>query len=230
MKQMLTRSSEDYLKAIYSLAADGDDAVQTNPIAEALGLSAPSVSGMLRRLAEAGLLDHEPYRGVRLSPAGRAAALRVVRRHRILECYLTSRLGYDWDSVHAEAERLEHAVSDELIERMALVLGDPPYDPHGAPIPTRDGDIERPDLVPLADLPVGADAEFRMVDDKDSERLRYLSSLGLDVGTAFRVVDRQPSAGTVTIQVADRPAIVLGAEFAGALACSMGGAARRVEP
>lgn len=216
----LTRSTEDYLKAILSLSGVAGDPVQTSAIAEALAVAPASVSGMLRRLAGDGLLEHERYRGVRLSAAGRTAALRIVRRHRILESYLTSRLGYDWHAVHEEAERLEHAASDELIERMALVLGDPAYDPHGAPIPTRSGELEQPTLTTLADLPVGASAELRMVDDKDAERLRYLSSVALEVGTVFAVVERQPFDGPTTIRVADRPPVSLGAPFARALWCA----------
>ena len=216
----LSRSTEDYLKAIYGLAGSDERPVQTTAIADVLGVAPPSVSGMLRRLADGGLLAHMPYRGVRLTDGGRQAALRVMRRHRILECYLTSRLGYDWDSVHAEAERLEHAVSDELIDRMALVLGDPAYDPHGAPIPTRTGEIERPRLTPLSEVAVGAEGELRMVDDKDPERLRYLSSLGLEVGTRFRVLDRQPFEGPITIQVAGHSAVALGLGLARALGCA----------
>lgn len=216
----LSRSTEDYLKAVYGLAGEQAQVVQTAAIADALGVAPASVSGMLRRLSEGGLLAHVPYHGVLLTAAGRRVALRVMRRHRILECYLTSRLGYDWDSVHEEAERLEHAVSDELIERMALVLGDPVYDPHGAPIPTRDGDIEAPRLTPLADVPVGALTELRMVDDKDPERLRYLTSLGLKVGTQFEVVDHQPFEGPVTIRLPDQSSVALGLALARTLGCS----------
>jgi len=216
----LSPSTEDYLKAIYVLARGPETPTQTTAIAASLGIAPASVSGMLRRLSDVGLLEHVPYHGVRLTEDGRRAALRVMRRHRILECYLTSRLGYDWDSVHAEAERLEHAVSDELIERMALVLGDPAYDPHGAPIPTRSGDIERPALTPLSEIPVGSATELRMVDDKDPERLRYLASLGLVVGTRFEVVDRQPFEGPVTVQVSGHAAVSLGFGLARALGCA----------
>jgi len=216
----LSPSTEDYLKAIYGLARGPETPTQTTAIADALGVAPASVSGMLRRLSETGLLVHVPYHGVSLTDEGRQAALRVVRRHRILECYLTSRLGYDWDSVHAEAERMEHAVSDELIERMALVLGDPAYDPHGAPIPTRSGDIERPALIPLSEIPVGASTELRMVDDKDPERLRYLASLGLVVGTRFEVLDRQPFEGPVTVQAPGHAAVSLGFGLARALGCA----------
>ncbi len=199
-KHGYSRSTEDYLKTIYSLEADGGTA-QTSAIAEALEVAPPSVSGMVKRLSESGLLEHVPYRGVQLTKAGRRAALRMVRRHRILETYLTSKLGYDWDSVHEEAERLEHAVSDELIERMAMALGNPAYDPHGAPIPTVDGDIEEPDLIPLSELELDAVAEFRMVSDKDSERLRYLASLGLRPGVRFVTVGKQPFRGPLTIRL-----------------------------
>jgi DtxR family Mn-dependent transcriptional regulator len=217
-----TKSTEDYLKAIYWLQSVGGSA-QTSAIAEALDIAPPSVSGMVKRLSESGLLEHVPYRGVQLTRAGRRAALRMVRRHRILETYLTSKLGYDWDSVHEEAERLEHAVSDELVERMALALGNPQYDPHGAPIPTADGDIEEPDLVPLSDVPVGCAAELRMVSDKDSELLRYVASLGLRPGVGFEVTARQPFRGPVTIRLVDpeRTEKVIGHELALALHCTV---------
>ena len=130
----LTRSVEDYLKVIYSLSPEGRTA-STSDIAHRLELSAPSVSGMIKRLSEQGLLEHIPYKGVQLTAEGRRAALRMIRRHRILEAYLVARLGYTWDAVHEEADRLEHAVSEGLIERMAEALGNPDADPHGEPDP-----------------------------------------------------------------------------------------------
>jgi DtxR family Mn-dependent transcriptional regulator len=223
-----SRSTEDYLKAIYALQASRGGPAQTKAIAHALEVAPPSVSGMVKRLSEAGLLEHVPYRGVRLTGTGRRAALRMMRRHRILETYLTARLDYDWDSVHAEAERLEHAASDGLIERMAMALGNPRYDPHGAPIPTRNGEIEKPDLTPLADLPVGSTAELRMVSDKDSERLRYIASLRLRPGTVFEITARQPFSGPVTIRLVgevrkgERREQVIGHELARALLCAVG--------
>ena len=214
----LTRSTEDYLKAIYSLATEGE-VVQTSAIATALEVAPASVSGMLRRLAESGLIEHEPYRGVELTAAGKRAALRVVRRHRVLESFLTSQLGYDWDTVHQEAERLEHAASDELIDRMAAALGHPAYDPHGAPIPTRSGQIERTVHVPLTELSVGTSAELRMVSDKNPERLRFIASLGLHVGTIFEVLERQPFSGPVTIRIHGGDPQVIGNELANSLNC-----------
>ena len=140
-REMLTRSGEDYLKAIYRLSPEGRPA-STSEIAHLLDLSAPSVSGMVKRLSELGLLEHIPYKGVQLTDAGRRVALRMVRRHRLIEAYLVEFLAYGWDTVHAEAERLEHAVSDTLVERMAAALGHPSVDPHGDPIPETDGSIQ----------------------------------------------------------------------------------------
>jgi DtxR family Mn-dependent transcriptional regulator len=217
----LSRSTEDYLKAIYHLEESGGSA-QTSAIAELLAIAPPSVSGMIKRLSEVGLLEHVPYRGVQLTPKGRRAALKMVRRHRILEAYLMEKLGYDWDSVHQEAERLEHAVSDELVERMAMALGNPKYDPHGAPIPTVSGEVEQLDHVPLVDIPVGETVELRMVSDEDPERLRFIASLGLRPGVTFRILARQPFQGPVTIRlsggVRDQ---VVGYELARGLYCAI---------
>jgi DtxR family Mn-dependent transcriptional regulator len=218
----LTRSTEDYLKAIYQLEAE-TGAAQTSAIAELLAIAPPSVTGMIKRLSESGLLEHTPYKGVQLTAAGRRAALRIVRRHRILETYLTTKLGYDWDSVHQEAERLEHAVSDELIERMAMALGYPQYDPHGAPIPTPTGEVERLAHVPLSDIPVGTVAELRMVSDKDPERLRYVASLGLRPGVTFEVTAKQPFRGPVSVRIGGHVPRdqVVGHELAQSLYCAV---------
>ncbi len=220
----LSRSIEDYLKTIYEIEAR-EGAAQTNAIAEALAIAPPSVSGMVKRLSESGLLEHVPYRGVQLTQVGRRTAMRVLRRHRILEKYLTAKLGYDWDSVHDEAERLEHAASDELVERMAMALGNPEFDPHGAPIPTRDGMVTAPDLIPLSEVEIGEIAELRRVSDKDSELLRYLRSLGLRLGVVFEVVGRQPFRGPVTIQFTAPPHAeeVVGFELAQSLGCIIRG-------
>ncbi|MSR06173.1 MAG: metal-dependent transcriptional regulator [Gemmatimonadetes bacterium] len=219
----LSRSIEDYLKTIYQIESAGTPA-QTSTIADALNLAPPSVSGMLKRLAENGLIEHEPYRGVTLTPRGRRAALKVVRRHRILESYLMSKLGYDWDTVHDEAERMEHTASDQLVERMAMALGNPRYDPHGAPIPSPGGEVESPDLVSLDNVPLGEIAELRMVSDTEPERLRFLASLGLKPGARFEVLSRQPFRGPLTIRligVIPRDQVV-GHELAETLWCSLG--------
>ncbi len=213
----LTPSVEDYLKAIYHLSSQGGFAA-TSDIAALLDVAPPSVSGMVKRLSETGLIEHVPYRGVQLSPQGRRAALRMIRRHRILELYLTQQLGYDWDTVHEEAERLEHAVSDRLIERMAGALGDPHYDPHGAPIPTEAGEIEEAELQSLAEAPVGAEVVLRQVDDADPARLRYLAEQGLLPGTRLAIRDRQPFNGPTTVSFGDTTRVV-GRELALTLWC-----------
>jgi len=187
----LSRSVEDYLKAIYGLSGGGD-AASTSAIAEALDIQPASVTGMIKRMAESGLLEHVPYKGVRLTDPGTIEALRVLRRHRILETYLCERLGYSWDDVHDEAERLEHAASDEVIERMAKALGFPSHDPHGAPIPTRGGDIESTDLVTLADAAPGDRLLIRAVRDEDSANLRSMAEGGLVPGARLTV--RGPGA------------------------------------
>jgi len=198
--QPLSGPVEDYLKAIYDLERGAQPAT-TNEIAERLAISPASVSGMVRRLADQGLITHEPYRGVRLTEDGRRAALRTLRRHRILECYLTEVLGYPWDRVHDEAEQLEHAASEELIERMASALGDPSHDPHGAPIPSREGEVDETTLRTLADAAVGEQMRVRQVMDKDAERLRYLAELGIRPGALVRILERAPFDGPITLGV-----------------------------
>lgn len=197
----LTRSVEDYLKAIYRLSAGAQPAA-TSDIANLLDLSPPSVSGMIKRLSEQGLLEHVPYKGVVLTPDGRRLALRTVRRHRLIESYLVAFLGYSWDKVHDEAERLEHAISDELAERMAAALGNPGVDPHGDPIPTADGDIAEVAGMPLSEVPAGMAVEIRRVNEHEAERLRYLAALGLVPGALITVVDRQPFDGPIVLRTA----------------------------
>ena len=195
-----SRAVEDYLKAIFKLQGENLP-VSTTALASELDRSAASVTNMVKGLAEQGLLDHEPYRGVRLTPQGESTALRIIRRHRVIETYLIERLGYTWDGVHDEAERLEHAASDGLIDRMARALGDPDEDPHGAPIPSSDGVIASRDLVSLTELPTGVDAVVREVSDEDSGRLRELASAGFLLGTNVVVTDRSPG-GEVVVELA----------------------------
>ena len=218
----LTRSVEDYLKAIYRLSR-GAQPASTSEIAEHLGLSAPSVSGMVRRLSEQGLLEHVPYRGVVLTEPGRRVALRMVRRHRVLEAYLVGFLGYSWDSVHEEAERLEHAVSDALIERMAGALGHPRFDPHGDPIPSTDGSIDELAYTSLAELPTGATAEIRRVDTSQPERLRFLEQAGLKPGVRVTLRDRQPFRGPLTLRIGTTDQVI-GQELAEQILCVSGDA------
>jgi DtxR family Mn-dependent transcriptional regulator len=174
---------------------------------------------MVKRLAEQRLLEYLPYKGVQLTEEGRRVALRMVRRHRLIETYLVEFLGYSWDTVHEEAERLEHAVTDTLVERMAAALGHPAVDPHGDPIPAADGSVDEHELTPLSDIPTQNTVEVRRVFQGDPERLRYLAALGLRPGVVATVVERQPFDGPITVQVnAERH--VLGHELAQIIRCS----------
>ena len=214
----LTRSVEDYLKAIYHLSLGGAPA-GTTEIAHLLDLAPASVTGMVKRLSEQGLLEHVPYKGVELTASGRRAALRMVRRHRILESYLVAFLGYTWDAVHEEAERLEHAVSDGLIERMATALGNPSVDPHGDPIPEPDGTMVELVYTPLSEVPVGERVEVRRVETGQADRLRFFADHGLIPGAAVVVLDRQPFGGPMRVSASGREQL-LGAELAGVLLCA----------
>ncbi len=197
---MLTRATEDYLKAIYQLSQGGEP-VGTSAIADRLGVAAGSVTGMLKRLGEQGLVEHVPYYGARLTDRGRAQAVALIRRHRVLEMFLVEVLGYGWDQVHEEAERLEHAASDRLIDRMHRVLGQPEFDPHGHPIPAPGVDFKDDRLPSLADVETGHAAILRRVPDEDPEALRYLARLNLVPGVEVEVLERAPFGGPVRIRV-----------------------------
>lgn len=163
---------------------------------------------MVKRLAEQRLVSHEPYYGVRLTGAGEMVALRIIRRHRVLELFLQEVLGYPWDSVHDEAERLEHAASDELIERLATLLGDPARDPHGAAIPSAQGEIDREEHPVLSDLPVGQAMRVLEVTTGDADHLRYLGSLDLYPGAEVRVTEHAPFSGPVSVTVNGTPRVL----------------------
>ena len=196
-----SRAVEDYLKAVYKLQQAGDP-VSTTALAEELDRSAASVTNMVKSLAAQGLLRHTPYRGVLLTAAGEAAALRIIRRHRVIELYLIERLGFSWEDVHAEAERLEHAASEALIDRMAQALGEPSIDPHGSPIPTRDGELAQTEWIPLAELK-GGRGVVREVSDRSPRTLRELAALGLFPGTRIRCLGER-AGGAARLEVDDR--------------------------
>lgn len=202
----LSRSEEDYLKAIYGLSESGDPA-STSAIATVLDIQPASVTGMVKRMAESGFLEHIPYKGVRLTDRGTREALRVLRRHRILETYLCERLGFSWDDVHAEAERLEHAASDRLVERMAAALEFPSYDPHGAPIPTKGGQIEPTDPATLADARLGDRVRIRAVRDEDSETLRSIAEEGLLPGVRVEIRSRPSREGSIDVSLGSEGAL-----------------------
>ncbi len=207
---------QDYAKAIYALEARSPGGVATTAVAERLGVTAGSVSAMFRKLADRGLVELEPYHGVRLTPAGRALALEVVRHHRLLERFLADELDVPWDRVHDEAEVLEHVLSEYLEERIAAKLGDPTHDPHGDPIPTAELEIEEHETASLADLPDGARGCFTRVSDSDPAMLRYLGERGIAPGDRLEVVERQPFGGPVFARFGD-----VVHPFGGALARAM---------
>ncbi|MBV9005806.1 MAG: metal-dependent transcriptional regulator [Solirubrobacterales bacterium] len=194
---------EDYAKAIYALELREGDAVSTNALAERLGVTAASASGMVKRLGELGLVEHQPYRGVALTEEGRRVALEVMRHHRLLELYLFQSLGVPWDRVHKEAEVLEHVLSEELEELIAAKLGDPTHDPHGDPIPTRELTIEEGSSRSLQALEAGARGTFTRVSDTDPEMLRFLAKRGIAPGDSFEVIDKQPFEGPLFVRFGD---------------------------
>ncbi len=194
---------EDYAKAIYSLQRRSDQPVTTTALAERLGVSPASASGMVRRLGEIGLTEHQPYKDVELTDAGRAVALEVIRHHRLLELLLAD-MGVPWDRVHDEAEVLEHHISEELEALIAERLGDPTHDPHGDPIPAADLTLDEGTTVTLDQLEPGQRGRFVRVSDSDPEMLRYLSGLGLAPGEQLELIGREPFEGPLNVAFAGR--------------------------
>ncbi len=215
LRELRTEAVDDFLKMVYTLQREVDP-VPTSLLARSLNITAPSVTDMIKRLAGAEdekkdkdrkqpprLLDYEPYRGVRLTPEGETIALEVIRHHRLIELYLSRALGYSWDEVHEEADRLEHYISERLEARIAAALGHPEMDPHGDPIPALDGSIADRELMLLADLPSGALAAVSRIADQTPEVLRYLSELGLKPGASIAVVQHSPLNDTLTIRIGE---------------------------
>jgi DtxR family Mn-dependent transcriptional regulator len=211
----LTAAVQDYAKAIYTLETR-DGSASTNELAALLEVRPGSVSGMLRKLSALGLVEHERYRGVRLTERGRRVALEVIRHHRLLELFLVESLGMTWDEVHAEAEVLEHALSEELEELIAAKLGDPTVDPHGDPIPSRELKVAATDEPALAELEPGQRATFVRVSDTDPEMLRFLAERGILPGRDLELIERQPFDGPLFVRVGD-DVHVLGATLARAM-------------
>lgn len=197
----LTPTHQDYLKAIYMLLSRGQEA-SNSAIAQALRVAPASATNMVKRLAEAGLIEHTPYRGVQLTAAGQQAALEMVRHHRLIELFLHDILDMPWDQVHAEAERLEHAISEEVEEAIARKLGYPAFDPHGDPIPDRDGRLaEVASGRPLTELAPGRAARLARVHAQDAQRLRYLGELGLYPGAQVAVLEQSPFQGPLLVDI-----------------------------
>jgi DtxR family transcriptional regulator, Mn-dependent transcriptional regulator len=194
----ISSAVEDYAKAIYALQERGEGcAVTTNALAERLGVTPASASAMVKKLAGMGLVSHVRYKGVELTSKGTAIALEVIRHHRLLEAYLSESLGVPWDRVHDEAEVLEHVLSEELEELIAAKLGNPTHDPHGDPIPTRDGLMPEEHTLSLQALAAGDCGTFVRISDSDPEMLRYLAARGIAPGDGFEIVDKQPFDGPV---------------------------------
>jgi DtxR family Mn-dependent transcriptional regulator len=207
---------QDYAKAVYTLEERAGGAVSTTDLAERLGVTPGSVSAMVRKLAELGLLTHEPYRGVRLTERGRDVALEVLRHHRLIELFLAQELGMPWDRVHEEAEVLEHVLSDELERLIASRLGNPTRDPHGDPIPSDAFEVEERQTRSLDELPPGSSGRFVRISDSDPEMLRYLASQEIALGDPLEVTGRQPFGGPVFVRVGERE-FALGGQLARAM-------------
>lgn len=206
----LTPSIQDYLKNIYELTENGE-AASTNALSKKLNISAPSVTGMIQKLASAkpALVAYQKHQGVTLTNEGRKAALEVIRHHRLLEAWLVQTLGYSWDEVHEEAERLEHVISEDFERRIAAAMGNPVRDPHGEPIPTADLKMPSDDLTPLSALRPAQTATVKRIKAFDKELLRYLDGLGLVPGAQLEVTDYSPFDHNLTIKVG-RKSFVLG--------------------
>lgn len=212
MTSRLSAAMEDYLKTIFLLGDEGIP-VTTVVLAERLGVAAPSVTSMVKRLHELGLVTHSPYRDIELTPGGRVAAVEVVRHHRLIELYLSEFLDVPWDLVHDEAERLEHVLSESLETRMAEKLGQPSVDPHGHPIPSVEGVVADTPTLSLWDAPPGSRVVVARVSDRNPDLLAYLPTLGLLPGAPVEVLDISPYGGTETIR-AEGETRVIGAELA----------------
>lgn len=204
---MLSPAVEDYLKAIFNLqteSSEEDDTVGTSRLAEHLGVSSASVTNMAKRLDTLGLATYISYKGVRLTEAGRTIALEIIRHHRLLETYLREVMGYDWEEMHAEAEHLEHHISEEFEDRLDRMLGFPTHDPHGDPIPGRDGTMVQIASEPLSECPANQVLIVRRVTDTDMDVLRAIESLNLLPGQELTIVDRNGSDHSIMVRRGSR--------------------------
>ena len=207
---------ENYVKTIYLIAGRNPDgqSVTTGEVAQGLNVSPGTVTGMLKTLSEADLATYTPYEGARLTQAGERLALKVLRRHRLVELFLAQTLAMPWDEVHEEAEHMEHAVSDRLVDRIEAYLGFPSVDPHGDPIPRADGSLAAPEGKPLSSQSRGQRFRVVRVVDQDPAFLRYLSESGLDLGAEGEIAENRPEAGALTLRLGER-GVALGLEAAG---------------
>lgn len=208
--------TEDYVKVIYSHTEWQPEPITTSVLAGRLGLAASSVTEMVKKLAASGLVVHVPYGAVTLTDGGRSLALRMLRRHRLIETWLVEAFGYGWDEVHAEAEVLEHALSDRLLEAISEKLGHPLRDPHGDPIPSADGTVRQPSAVLLGDAPDGFSGTIARISDRNPALLQHLEAEGVHLDTLLTVVERKPFGGALAIRVGDA-SLDLGDEAAAAI-------------
>ncbi len=199
---MHSTAAEDYVKAIYHHTEWQPEPVTPSQLAARLGLANSTVTEMVKKLAAAGLVHHRPYGAIELTREGAALAVRQVRRHRVVETWLVERHGYDWDEVHDEAEVLEHAMSDRLLDSIARSLGDPVRDPHGDPIPAADGTVVRPDAVLLADAEAGHEGAVVRISDEDPAMLRFLAEAGVALDAALTVLGQKPYSGSIQVRTA----------------------------
>jgi DtxR family Mn-dependent transcriptional regulator len=204
---LITETDENYLKETYALQNEHEQ-VTTSMLVARFGTSPATVTGMLKKMAHRQWVIYEPYHGIRLTDAGKAIALEVVRHHRLLETYLAEAMGIPWDRVHEEAERLEHVLSDYLEQRIDELLGHPTYDPHGQPIPAADGSIAESNRVRLSEVPAGTRAEISEVSDRDPDLLIHVTTLGLRLHTRLVVLHTEPVDQLITIEVENRQLVI----------------------
>ena len=216
----LSTSTQNYLKAIWTASEWTSEPVTATLVAQKLGLRLSSVSDGIRKLTEQGLVEHDRYGSIALSDTGRAYAVMMVRRHRLMETFLVEVLGYGWDEVHDEAEHLEHAVSDLLVERVDVLLGRPTRDPHGDPIPAADGRVVRPEAELLLDASPGDEVTVERISDSSAEMLQYFASAGIVPGAHLQVLPPVPFAETMRVAVADGQELSLGRAAASAIRVS----------
>ncbi len=204
---VLSQAVEDYLKAIYTLETE-DKGASTTKIADSLDVSSASATNMVKRLDKMGLVDYESYKGARLTDSGKKIALEIIRHHRLLELYLLEVMGYSWDEVHDEAEKLEHHISERFEDKIAQLLDDPTHDPHGDPIPTKDGLMPEMDAHPLVEGETEQEYIISRVKDQDPELLRYLEKVGLLPGIKVQIKQKEPFDGPVTLLIEDKERVI----------------------
>lgn len=197
-----SQSVEDYLKAIFKLESEAEGGVSNSRLASELGVSNASVTNMVKRLSEMGMVNYESYYGSSLTPSGKKIALEIIRHHRLLELYLKEMMGYSWDEVHAEAEKLEHHISEQFGDKIAEMLNDPRFDPHGDPIPSKEGEMPVLKTFPLSEFKENTPCIIRRVKDQNPALLRYLEKMGLIPGVRLTVLEREPFEGPITLEIA----------------------------